>query len=299
MTADQKNSPLNLADTQNGVDAVKSIEERRSALEEIARLILNFQRLAASLNNIIAISSNDSLSEKAFELLDSLDEKQRALSSDDVEFRLETLENKIRDDVYYFINLKHDAEPYIAKDIPPDDVLSHQRVEEFKRRVKLVLAYRVLLCERGEQVQGFEIDIPVNTLKNYISKLRIQERIYKAKLLKDMKELQIELKGLIKSYSRIPDLKDRLSSMLTGVECNINHIESGKSVASLPMAFDRIDLNQTAEEPEEVPLPVPEVTEDETSESNRKHGLLDSVNEWLNSPMDVKWKDVRKQQKGQ
>ncbi len=293
--------------------AVALIEKKRGIIEEVADIIRKFQHLTTSLGNLLyAGGPNNPVMERAFEFLDTLEADRRNLPSEKVEMRLEQLENKLRDDLRFFLDL------VLRKTGPGDggglpESLPQERIEEFRRRVKLALSYRILLIERGEKLAPFALDVPTEALVKVVKNLRIQEQVCKKRFVHEMQELQKDLQSMAVSKALPAALREHIADMLQGLLANIAHVEGGGSMDNLPLVIEDIAIADVVVATP-VPggmqssLPVSEaavsckgqgagVQDCEDADGDAEGGFMSRVGKWLDTPMDVSWDDIKQSER--
>jgi hypothetical protein len=287
--------------------AVVLIERKRVIIEEVANIIRKFQHLTTSLGSLLyAGGPNNPVMERAFEFLDTLEADRRNLPSDKVELRLEQLENKLRGDLRFFLEL------VLRKVSPGNDdparLLPAERIEEFRRRVRLALSYRILLIERGEKLPPFALDVPTESLVKVVKNLRIQEQVSKKRFIHEMQELQSDLQSLAANKALPATLREQIADMQQGLVSNIAHVEGGGSVDTLPLVVEDISIADvvvsdrtpestntalTGSRSGESGVGEDGSTEIQDATDSDDSGFMSRVGKWLDTPLAVSWDDIK------
>lgn len=273
----------------NHIRALKDVQKRREAFEEIAKLLISYNQLSDSLEELVrSTTASNSVSDKAHQLLATLDENQRQMSVDKIEGRLENLDLSIRDDLSFFIDL---ADPKLKK-LPSEESDLPTKVEQFKRKVRLSFAYRVLLCEHGEPLTPIELDVAPDLVSTAIGHLKTKEIETQGKLLSELEAFKSLAKS-VAAHPEIPEpIRDELMFAEHQISENIAHLNAGQPITTVPSSFESINLDFSImtlsenlaaagmtedEEPTE--------TDDEDSNLTRSKSFLQRAKDWLDQPV--------------
>ena len=287
------------------INLVKDIEKQKKILEELFRLIISLKDLSSSLEELFKnLGAENPLVCGAFDLLDTLDDEHLKFSSDKIEYRLENVEFKIRDEISYFLNLvtpPSTNKPLILE--AENDLASKKnavRIREFKRKIKLSFAYRVLLCERNMLPAPVELDVAPELLFKSIELLKKKENQHQSELLKQFKVFSKSIQKLSECSFMTESLLDELLALNQQVSENIKHLSLGKPVSDIPVDLESIDfdvrrlvMEKTKEASRQNIIQRP-VKQDATDHVKKEDpGLVGRVNVWLDSPISTSWKDTK------
>jgi len=289
----------------NVINLVKAIEKQKQTLEEIFQLITSLRNLSGSWSDLLSNTGSDNLLMKgAHDLLDSLDEEQLKFNTEKIEFRLENLELKIRDEVSDFLDLTNPSNTKKQTRLDAiDDCLGGEinaiRICEFKRKVKLSCAYRVLLCERGVLPIPIELDVAPQLICESIALLNKKENLYQGELLKQFKLFHANIIKLSESDIMTDDLTDEFNCIIQQVFENIKYLSLGKPVSDIPVSLESMNfdvrkliMKKVEEASSEELSQVSEQQNDQVKKQGSK--LIERVNTWLDSPISTSWKDTDK-----
>ena len=282
----------------------QELEEQVKKLTEIVSTIQRFSKLTATLEQLVFSEDTDNqLVERAIALVSSFDEKYDSLSSDKLEIRVEAVENKIQDDVRHFVELiRAHASPKT-----PDEtrILPERHVAEFSKRVQKAFAFRVLLCERGENLPPFKLETPVADLQASINMLKLQAKIHKDQLVTELKDCLTQIQFYLAEKTLSSEFSEMISNLMQGLMANVEHLERGLEIASLPvqltvMVAEIRAANQqnksAANKPTGAENPDGEPTEKSEEEpQDQESDYFNRVRRWLESPLGVSWKQVSKE----
>jgi hypothetical protein len=283
------------------VKVLKDLEKKKQVFEEVAQLVNSLHKLSSSLESIVYNSRTSHVAAKAHEILADLDDKQRNLSIEKVELRLEHLDLRIRDDISYFLNLANKSNTPDLLSHPLDEELRSDasalrtKIEDFKRKVKLCFAYRILLCENGVDVEPIELDVAPTLISESLDTIKEKEKRYQSVLVVKLREFHKQAKQMTINELIPESIRDKLMFSEHQLAENIAHLEAGKSISSIPTSFDAIDLNFTKyiASPKRENEDHPDNTEEEKpsglKEEKQAKGFLKRAKNWLDSPVDVSW----------
>lgn len=291
---------------QKTIKLLKSVEQRKVFLEEIAQLVTSLRRLSTSLESIFRkVGADNPLIEKAFDILDIMDSHHQKFSNEKIEFRLESLDFKIRDELSYFLQLVNKAgtegqadlwsHPRSEEDSESVAVL-YKRIDDFKRKMKLSFAYRVLLCERGAGVSQIDLDVAPELISLSIVKLMAKEKQYRDKLIRELSSFHKNVVALL-SIKEIPEgFKEVLKFTVHQIKENMQYLKAGKSIEEVPTSFESINIDMLENI---VVNTLPEKRNDDAVENRldqkeQSNGFFKRVNAWLDAPIDVEWKNIKK-----
>lgn len=288
------------------VEILKDLETRKEIFEEVAQLVMSLHKLSTSLEDIVYDTGQHTAVDKAHELLESLDDKQRNLSLDKVEFRLEHLDLKIRDDISFFLSLADTSKKTGEKDLlshPLSEELAEEaadlyaKIEEFKRKVQLCFAYRVLLCENGYTVKPIDLDLAPELISSALENIKEKELFYQSQLVEKLEDFQNKAKKIIIDGAIPESVRDQLMFAEHQISENLAHLKSGKPISRLPTSFESIVLklnnDESAGDESATKTNSSEADSKDTTQQDKSTGFMSRAKKWLNSSVDVSWKDTK------
>lgn len=286
---------------KNDIEAVKYIEQRRLLLQRVSNLVNAVQKLTSSLNVLwVSTGSNAVIADKTFGLLDYLDDKQKNLSTAKIEIRLEALDNSVRDQLSKILVAVRDAKGLVVTDFDLDEegLNPLDEVSEFRRKVRLSMAYRLLITERGVEVEPINLDVAPELISNCMKHLEQQEGFYKDKLLNDMTEFHSELQLLTKNKGLSTRLLGALKTASQQIKDGVAAIRLNKPIEVLPEVLDVSDFLDVKDADGQAIVhedePTVEVSLDAKDE---KAGFFSTLNKWLSTPANVSWEESKKKNK--
>lgn len=280
------------------IDAVKFIEQRREMLQRVSNLVNAIQRLTSSLDVLmVSTGTNEAVADKTFGLLDYLDDKQKNLSTSKIEIRLEALDISIRDQLSKILSAVHESKGVEVSHLEmaseaPDPL---DEVSEFRRKVRLSMAYRLLLVERGMDVQPINLDVAPELISGCMKQLEVQEAFYKDKLLNDMKGFHSDVVTLLKNKALSSKLISALKTAAKQLKLGVQFIKSNKPIEVLPEVLDVSEFLDIKDDEGEVIVHEDAPKEDLDSDAeSQKGGFFSTLNTWLSTPGNVSWEQAKK-----
>lgn len=283
---------------------LSQIEKQHDLIKEILEQIHSLQSLGASLTKLFNNTGKLSPSiKKAFSLLDALDDEQKALATAKVELRLDHLEFKIRAELSYYLELIGTIEEIEDDEASAEklqELTSYSRISEFKRKVSLALAYRVLLFERDVEPSEFNLDVAPDLLNKALHNIDEKKEYLKTELTTQFSSFHENILSFAKKACTSKDMSAAMYKIADSIEVNLLHLNSGKPSEELPTSIIEIEdqiklaaeIDQDASS-EENPLPSLEERKKE-EEKHKKQGLLGRINVWVNTPDSTSWKETKK-----
>jgi len=295
--SESADSTTGLANINSDIDAVKFIEQRREMLRRISNLMNAVQRLTSSLELLLVSSgTNTKIADKTFGLLDYLDDKQRHLISSKIEIRLDALDHRIRDQLSEILSsLDDDRKSPVALTEQSDDIQDPlDVVSEFRRKVRLSMAYRLLLAERGSDVKPIELDVAPELISNTVRQLEYKEAFYKGKLIDDMQAFEQEVTQILRNKRLSEKVRILLKNAAVQLKQGVAFIKQNKSIDILPDVLDVAEFSEIKDdEGNDIIHEEPVVEDTEIGDKGSMQGFFGTLNTWLSAPKNVSWKDAK------
>ena len=295
--SESADSTIGLANINSDIDAVKFIEQRREMLQRISNLMNSVQRLTSSLGLLLATSgTNTNIADKTFGLLDYLDDKQRHLTTSKIEIRLDALDHSVRDQLSEIFSYLHDERKSpIALADNSDDLQDPLRVvSEFRRKVRLSMAYRLLLAERGADVTPIDLDVAPELISNTVKELEYKEAFYKGKLIDDMQTFEQEFTQMLRNKSLSEKVRMLLNNASLQLKQGVVHIKQNKPIDILPDVLDISEFSEIKDDQGNDIIHEELVVDDTNSGSKGSmQGFFGTLNTWLSAPKNVSWKEAK------
>jgi len=294
-------STIGLANINSDIDAVKFIEQRREMLRRILNLMNAVQRLTSSLELLLVSSgTNTKIADKTFGLLDYLDDKQRHLTSSKIEIRLDALDHRVRDQLSEILSsLDDEGKSSVALAEGSDDIQDPlDVVSEFRRKVRLSMAYRLLLVERGSEINPIELDVAPELISNTVRQLEYKEAFYKGKLIDDMQTFEQEVTQMLRNKSLSEKVRLLLKNAAVQLKQGVIFIKQNKSIDILPDVLDVAEFSEIKDdEGNDIIHEEPVVEDTEVGDRDSMQGFFGTLNTWLSAPKHVSWKEAKRLKK--
>lgn len=286
------------------VAVLKQIEQQKQVLEQLANIVYAINRLTTSLENLLYMTgSSEKLAQMTFQFTEYLDDKQRKLATSKIEIRLEALDNKIRDELSHIldsINKSTDDWPDSHSDDPAGNPFAI--VGEFRRKVQLAVAYRLLIAERGVEVQPIDLDIAPDLISNSLAALKKNESHFRKQLMFELNEMIEKIIAAERDSAVSEGMAFLLSTAKDTIAKQIRMIKSGKPIESLEQSYDILTMEVEKQEKKPAPKATAKAKAEKRTaptapqQSIQKSGFFKTFNAWLSTPSGVSWSEVKNQQ---
>lgn len=224
---------------------LQEITDKRHALERLIKIAISIQNQQQSFEDlsIIALPSQtipqgiiDSIVEPSEELL--------SLDSSELQLRLEKLEE---------VTLITLNKVLALADLNPDE-LSHDELknisiegfleltEDFEKRVRSALSLRHLLKQKQIHVAPFKLPVSQESVKDKIDQLKADEKKCVDRIKNEIADVIADTSKLLKYPDLSKEMRNELESVKQAMQVNLNHLELGGDVRTIPNVFEIITL---------------------------------------------------------
>jgi len=301
---------------RNTASELSQLELYRQVLERLIRVATSLEVLKHGLQSILDQgAAEQGLRPELEATFRALGTRIRNMSDAEVLLRLKRLD---RDMAARFRQIR----PWIDTDGngPLDDAdlaKASELIVGFRRFAQTGLALRLLLRRRGVSVPDLALPLERNLLARQLKSLRDREKAARSQVLNQIRVMIREVDRLLDAGRCPAPMSDMLDRVRADLMANLAHVETGRSMHSLPVpmeeveAFDVPDAGAVAPVPSgpEPEQPSAGETDDARSgcgqprarlaESPEKaesqgRGWLADIRTWLTSPWGVRWRDIRR-----
>ncbi len=282
-----------------GTDMMARLEKRRRLLETILTATQTIERLQKSMQNVLC-ASDAKLPVKTSRLFVGLAERIKDKSTTQLTGTLSHVDNMIQHDLAQIMEFTSTGEglPVPPGELPLDPNLEREieeisgLVQAFRRRTQTSVFLRVFLRERGVHSAPLSVTVPRDIIQDQIKKLASQEKQCRGRLKVYIRNTLAELKDM--QAQTLPDaVREQLCAIHQGLNADLAHLESGRSLDSLPFTLEMVELHEQEGEFSD-PLKDPDSIIDPEPFHPVVPGLVRSFWLWLSSPWGVGWTDIRK-----
>jgi hypothetical protein len=292
---------------------LRSIDQRKRALEELIHVAQTVERLQQGLQAVLLLgASTSAIPRQSLQFYRGLDARLRGQPVRELSALLSGLEKAIRNDVGQILQLACiDDTTLLEQRDPgageaPDPTADVARLAgDFRRRVQTCVYLRVLLREQGVSTRALTLAVPTEQIRRQLAALEARARRCREKAVE-------EIHGLIEAVQRClrdQTLPGAMGEGLRGVEAqlhsNLEHLQSGKPVDEMPFPVESFSLQAEATEaPPEMagsshgsaPEPAPRSQLRDAgvgADRSARPGLVRSLWLWCVTPTRVSWGAIR------
>ena len=173
-----------------------------------------------------------------------------------------------------------------------------KRLQSFKRKAQTNVALRLVLHERGVQLQALKLPIAQDALAQQVTVLRQKENFCRKKIIQDIRLLLADTAHILHNHQYPQQMVDKLWETHDNLQQALAHLESGKSIESLSFNIEaHLEIDALPIAPDALPLPAVEETPTEASKQLQeagKNGFFARIDRWLNTPFDVSWNETKR-----
>ena len=274
---------------------VSAIEEKRLVLEQIVYIAKAIEHMQDSLESVLILGiSSKEMPKEALNIYSTLNDNLRNLPVNKIKEYLQNLEIIIKNQLEKILH-------YSGMDFTSDEAIEilylssdsseenpRELLEAFKRTAQTAVSLRVLLKKRGIVTPGSTLPVPQDVIIKQMEQLDVQEEKQRTKIKTRIMEMKDDIDKMINNRS----YPDGMKELLIGVRCNLdndlNNIESGRQLNCLSFVVDAEEITSYIESSTDEEKPTAQHAEDK-----KKMGFASAASRWLNSPLDVTWKDIK------
>lgn len=284
-----------MSQTRNPKQEFKELVKRKEVLEEMIDLASQVEQLLGGLQATVHMGKTSSeIPREAQDLLASLPEAIKAQPSTKLKEGLANLESRMAKSMEQVMALA---------DQEMDERMGEEAIrciDEFKRSSKTALALRILLNNRNEITKPIKLPVQIKDLQIRVNKVDTKKKEVTHKVATEIVRVHDDSMNLLKT----PGLPDGIKSMLTDtmkqMKANLAHLKSGGSFDKLPYTMEILEASDVQEIeaiPEELPVFDVEEIQVEEIEVKDDGSLMGQLGNWLNTSVDVSWKEAGDQAK--
>lgn len=292
-------------------DEVRLLKQKRKTLDDVIRFTLGISHLQKSLEAVLLLKQPaSSIPRELLNILGNISQKVASLPSNELEKRLERIEETIKQDIDTIMGISDQVEMLdpgshkeVTTQVNPDEC--HSLVSDFRRRTNTAIILKLHLRKRGVSVKESIIPVTTDALVSQVSRLVNEEKKCTQRTIKQLTELDLEIGKIIGHENYNIDIKKYALLMKLQISKNIDHLKQGKDIEKMPFAIEIIELVSNDEKTEpskesEINTPVPpnEITGNEPTGKDStdpviKISLAKKLMKWLSSPLSTKWRDIK------
>ena len=300
-----------MAEQRDPSQEIKALEEKRETLERAVKIALNIEQLHTSLEATLLMGqSSADIPEEALATFESLESSTQGMPLDKLKQNLASLEAAIKSKLDSILKIAEmDDDALIAS----DPIATHKLLNNYRKLAQTAVALRVLLHARGEATDAAELHVPAKQIRAKLTLVSQKERAYRKVIKTEMVSMMTETERMLTNPG-IPDsMREFLIASNDDLQHNLDHLDSGKSITSMPVAVEMIEMSeneittldtapstatpqenevpkvqkQTLFSPLETPEPQPAV------QQTQKKGFFRRIWEWATTPDEVSWAKTR------
>ncbi len=297
--------------TQESTESLQSITDKRRALESLIQIASGVENQQAALSELaLAARPSQEFPPKVVCYFKAIEAKTREEDSTGLLQKLEKIENAVARSIEKILLLaKVDINKLRRQEIDKLDInIFNKFIDDFKRRTNTSLGLRYILKKRGMAIAPIKIPLQQEAINEQIEALKEKEK-------RCIKQIRTEIQVIINDTDKLlkqPDLPEAMKAELENVKqamlVNVDHLDKGGSVSSIPNVFETVTLESDALQRQES---LEEQTEAKTIESETPnestrpqiatqipetveiHSNWWIFKKWLSSPWSTSWRSLK------
>lgn len=298
-----------MAEQRDPGQEIRALEEKRDALERAVKIALNIEHLHTSLEATLLMGqSSADIPEEALATFEKLESSTQGMPLDKLKQNLASLETAIKSKLDSILKIAEmDDDALIAS----DPIATHKLLNNYRKLAQTAVALRVLLHARGEATDATELHVPTEQIRAKLTVVSQKERAYRKVIKTEMGSMITETERLLTNPGISDSMREFLTASNDDLQHNLDHLDSGKSITSMPVAVEMIEMSeneittldtapstakanetpkvqkQTLFTPMDTPQPQP------ATQQTKNKGFFRRIWEWATTPDDVSWKKTR------
>lgn len=318
--------------SKRNTEALKSLSDKRQALESLIRITASIQEQQKSLLELsVASNIKQDFPVSMMSHINLLREKIGNIPITDLLQKLETIEKVTENNLAHIIQLV-DVEPEdldsdlinielkgnASNEFSVDEFI--ERIANFKRHTQTSIGLRLILKERNVAIAPFRLPIPQAELNQHIRTLKQKEKRCIKRVRKDIVEIIKDSVKIVEDESISEQMRDCINQIKSEMQDNLSHLDNGGKIDELPTKIE----NHVLESEIKLQLEIPhaESTEEQNNENgnikiessegikmesnnSESNTILDSGKKkqklslwqvfklWLSTPWNVSWNSLK------
>lgn len=291
---------------------LKVLEDKRDALERAVKIALNIERLHSSLEATLLMGKPAAdLSEEALATIEELEGSIKSQPVDKLRESLAVLEVLVRSRLAQILQISElEADELVAPGAGEIEAL----LNDYRKQAQTAVALRVLLHSRGEATAPTELHVPAEQIRARLSVVEQKERAYRKIIKTEIVTMITETSRMLANEGLSPTMRQFLVASNEDLQCNLEHLDSGKKITSMPVAIEIIEMGEreitsfdTAPAPTQATeIPVmqkqrlvapmehsPAPARQSPQEVKKKRGLLARFIQWITTPDQITWRHTK------
>jgi len=308
---------------------LRLIRRKRHALEQLIEFSKNVLQQEQALDDLLLLSKpSQSIPDKTRQDLIRLVNSQQELSDAQLQERLARVDHLVQSGARGILAFTENIEQMNSENLDIFTKIDQlkEATSRFRKRAKLAIALRLSLQERGLVTERIKLDFGQDSIGERITELKVEEKKCRKNIGAHLQEMVVDCDNLL-STGKVPEpIRDELILVKEVMLENLQHLKAGKSLDTMPVNFEIIDIEESApmpgstdgspfetlsskrphEKPEEKSRrqktkpsksTTPNIDNNKITELPPNSGFLDRLGFWLNSPWNITWRRTKKMEK--
>ncbi|MGD8594536.1 MAG: hypothetical protein PVF82_17020 [Gammaproteobacteria bacterium] len=298
----------------NVSEELKALEHKKSALEKVMKIARAVEQLRYGLEAVVLLGKPTArISHQAVHIFEALSEKIRIQPTKKIQESVQKLDAVIANNLNAIMELaRPENEAELHEQVTTDETLAahiDKLIQDYRKSAQTAVALRVVLRERGVPTVPIKWSVSVDGIRTQISQLNNQELQYRKKIKSEITLLQHDALTVANNENLSQSIRDAAVHMHKMLQKDLEHLNAGKDVATMPFFVEVVEIRETAHEeaqheantqppPPEENNTQPQATipaQSTPDTQNAKPGFMHKLWRWSTTPPNVTWQDVDKE----
>ena len=288
---------------------IEIINQKRAALQKLVKLTNTLNRLHQGLQSVLLMGKSVSqIPDKIVDKFRSLSDRLESHATDTLKNTLSNTDLKIQSTVKHVLEVSQKSEAELSRLVGGDagklvanvEEDFYEYVNDFKKKSQTSIALRLALKARNVVIKAFNLPVPESFIEQQIHTLDKREAICREKIKTDIQTIQNDVAQLLHREDCPESLKQKLLVVQSNINENMAFINNNQNIEDMPILYENIELSAAPQMVDEVEvITQPEQSAKEAPKQEEKlqpvkRGFFSRLWAWMNSPLNVKWKDISK-----
>jgi len=288
------------------------LKRKRYALEQLIEFSKNIVDQGQALDDILVLSRPsqaipDKVRLQLMEMVKSLED----YPDNELQERLTKIDKLVENGVASVVVLAQSVDQFEEDTHEVINKIEHikELTSIFRKRTKLAIAIRITLQERGITTNRLQLEFDQDTIAERVSELKDEELACRHNIKAHIEEVILECKTLLSKTTLPVSLRKELVVVQRVMKQNLEHVNKGKSINTMPVNFEIIVMGDSAPAESHSAAPPKSVspanvvpnkpikatvqrTEKKSVTSAKKLSFFKRLIIWLSAPLSVTWKQA-------
>ncbi len=291
-----------VAENQDLNRAVAALEHKRQILERVVDITRAIETMQESLNAVLVMgAASTQLPAEVLKCYGSLSDSLCNLPINrlrEYHANLELIVRKQLNRILNYAGIDFSAEDqveFITLCRDDDKQSPVEMLNAFKRTAQTAVSLRALLRKRGVSTPDCALPASAELIKQQLNHLSRQEQVQRSRIRSQIEAIQAEITRMIDNPAYPQEMKAVLREAVGNLDRDLRLLAHGVSIQRLSFVAEPEEI-PVSEAAGELPQGEGGMSEDDPPLAHpaAKDGLSETAIQWLKSPWDERWDELKK-----